>query len=284
MKFDVIIGNPPYQNTVKNGSGSGSGTAPLYVLFTQLAEKLCKTNGFISLVTPSAIFTGSEDRTKYLVGRRSLFSVNKIDFTADQYFEVGDRLCRWSAFNHRNPIIADVSGGRQIVLQKTAFVVEDVILDSIIQKLFSDDAMRLSFTNKGGTTTSAETEKSNRREGHFQYEYDINGKTFFLKHRCKNYSAFKIFVPQLTNPKTFQFYTAENKGANQSTYTYEVNSLEEGKQITKLLNHPIYLWIINQTRSSSRLQKTYLDRMPIVEIEEVLSKEQLDYIRSQMTQ
>jgi hypothetical protein len=47
MKFDVIVGNPPYQ------SEKGTGTQPLWPLFVQTAHTHLKSAGILAMITPN---------------------------------------------------------------------------------------------------------------------------------------------------------------------------------------------------------------------------------------
>ena len=53
MKFDVIVGNPPYQMT---GGGGGSGHSPLYNIFVDLAREMKPR--YISMIIPSRWMAG----------------------------------------------------------------------------------------------------------------------------------------------------------------------------------------------------------------------------------
>lgn len=83
MKFDVIIGNPPYQISV-NESGKGLGAIPLYHKFIEQAIKL--NPRYLSMIIPSRWFAGGVGLESF---RKSMLSDKRISHIVD-YIDSND--------------------------------------------------------------------------------------------------------------------------------------------------------------------------------------------------
>ena len=57
VKFDVVIGNPPYNDEFDNGGGTGKRAMALYPAFIEKAQRLSK---YVSMITPTRWYTQPE--------------------------------------------------------------------------------------------------------------------------------------------------------------------------------------------------------------------------------
>ena len=77
MKFDVIIGNPPYQLSV-NESGKGLGAIPLYQKFVEQAKKLKPR--YLCMIIPSRWFAGGVGLNTF---RQEMLSDTRLHYIID---------------------------------------------------------------------------------------------------------------------------------------------------------------------------------------------------------
>ena len=83
MKFNTIVGNPPYQQ-MDNGSGRGMSAIPLYHLFVDVAKRTDPR--YISMITPSRWFAGGKGLDDF---RQSMITDRHLACIVD-YFDSAD--------------------------------------------------------------------------------------------------------------------------------------------------------------------------------------------------
>jgi len=294
MKFDVIIGNPPYQSDNGGGSQRGSTSNPLWWEITNKSLTLLKNDGLLSFITPTNIVKGGDHFTKLFLGLDRQYDLDFVDFSADNSFKVGIQICRWVARNSKTDYnVVTVNDGREFPTDSISKLSENSEFDSVINTMFScgntlnfNQTNRYDFQNverdlkKKDLPIEWAKDLTLTQDDVHQYPVNINGKIKYSRVKWKNNGTPRLFIAKMQNPLRVE-YSSEWE-ADGSTFTMVFDTEEEALLTKSYLDDPRYQWVIEQTRVSGRVNGTTISKLPNTPIEEVLSSDQLSYIQSQL--
>ena len=294
MKFDYIIGNPPYQDK-KEGSRSGSSDSPLWWQITEKSFDLLKENGTICFITPTGIVSGSDKFTSLFLGKNAKYDLQSVNFDANNYFNVGIEICSWIAKKSKPSHSVAINDGRVIDSSCVNYISVDKNFDDIFKTLVNYTGERLSFNQSNRYDYNAvarELKKSNlpvewakelveHQDDEHPYSVANNNKIKYSRVKWKDYGVWRVFVPQFSSDKDLTFWVDDKMAATGTTWTHRCNSKEEAEKILSYVNTPEYKWIINRLRVSSRITGK-IRSLPANSLSKVLSQEQLNYIQSQL--
>jgi hypothetical protein len=118
-KFDVVIGNPPYQSSTN--SEDKNNKQPIWPAFLEQAIVNAKENGYIAFITPRTWASGSRNKTKNIFKDKKILELN---MNISKYFNVGIDICSYIIQNcpsdHQETRVQDILG-EELILNLSAF-------------------------------------------------------------------------------------------------------------------------------------------------------------------
>ena len=245
MQFDVIIGNPPYQD-----ADTMSHDKKLWTKFFDSSLELLTPGGILSFVTPNSLVGRTRLPAKRRVQLSTTYSLDSIDHATNSYFpQVGVDVCSWvvSKVPYKGEtLVVDSQGSRTVNLcDELPVPLATKVIDDLVEKIRDR-------IGPGGVPELQreynDVDQVPKEDGKYLNYYSGRNKSFRTDSKCKNTGQLKVVFSFSATYKQW-FITKQNiSGTN--VYV-PVSSVEEGLEIGESLMHPIISYYIDNWRRTA---------------------------------
>jgi site-specific DNA-methyltransferase (adenine-specific) len=285
-KFDVIVGNPPYQDTEEETGERKQKSHNLYSKFIVKGYELLNNDGYLCIVCPASWMTpfgntsgkSSKESFKRLFRENRLLYLNLNDI---QGFDVGSTF---TAFvmqkNIDNNSVTKVRGRfkkhaytSNVKISSKHIWLPSILTEealSILEKTSFADVVKFDVYNDNYfhpvVVNSSKGKKILRDKPSDDCKYEqfhTNVKSKWANIPHPNQSEYKVlftksgyFRPQLDTGF---------KGTTEAAFWIPVNSELQGKNVVKILNNKLYLFIVNVSKWSGFNMPEVVQSLPFVD-------------------
>ena len=287
MKFDVIVGNPPYQINDKN---SNKKAEKLWTKFISKSYDLLNNNGYLSLVTPTSWLSGSKNIKKGSYGVMDLFKENNLISIGKGFIfpNVSISTHYWILKKDKNyqstEVIDSISGETFNINIGDGFYPSDLnkIKTNIIQKVFSKESFEWipatsMYTKWRKEATNEETEINNVKTyvkgGNFE-----NTQYAYFKQECKPElnSIKKVIVPLSGAEKFSPYIDIEGKPFCCDSYVFPIKENDVTvESVSSVFYSKLFKFLIQNYRTSGFIQYAVVKKLPKFNLSKVWTDEEI---------
>jgi hypothetical protein len=287
-RFDIIIGNPPYQAVTKNAISIGAGNN-LYTKFIYYADMILNKNGYLLFITPPTFFSIGKSNNIYL--RKEVFNNYYYHFInleeCAKYFNVGSKFIYYliqknNKKNKNVEIICKYNNNIYNTKLNQSLLIRDYlpylltykalnILDKV-KNNYNDKLSILNYSvmnkkkifilNKIKEETNEEYKKK-AFLNNFIYPIQVTGsQVVYSSKKCIYQNDKKIIMSRSGYLKPF--YDDGEIGVGSDSLFIIIKDENEGNKILKLLNSKLYIFYIKINKWSGFHHKKVLQDLPNV--------------------
>lgn len=276
MKFDVVCGNPPYNEptTSEKHSTKQKGQKATWTKFVDLSWDLLKDDGYLIYVTPNN-WLRETNYLKKVMKKKNLVSARiDSDLIKRQYFpKIGSTFTWFMVKNSEKTVkpkmYAGSNGGKLVELNVT---LDDVIpqknLDatslSIFNKVFKSNKKAVLLNT--WTRKNEVNEKFHKREKtstHFYkalYSGNESNKYRWLNKQTSTANKHKAVIYRSSSSDIFYDY----KNSTTDNVYYSIwKTREEAEHYVNLMNTGLYKFLIKNTKSAGAIVSV-INKIPLI--------------------
>jgi hypothetical protein len=306
--FDIIIGNPPYQQVDEKGHSKGGGNN-LYSKFIYKGYELLKKDGYLVFINPPTYFgVGRSNNKDDMNIRKDIFNNCNILYInleeCNKYFpNIGSLFIYYviqknERINKKLEIICryDNKNYTSIINQK---LLNDMIyipylltnMSINICKKIKDTENKLKIFHSPDNRGDKKHVKKLKNE-EFKYPIQATGvQVLYSSKPCKNQYDKKVLMSRSGYLKPF--YDNGVIGVGGDCFCCLVNNKEDGDYIIKLLESKLYTFYININKWSGFHHLSVLQDIPYIKIDDIndeyiykyfkLDEEEIKFVESVIT-
>ena len=279
MKFDVVVGNPPYQD--KTGNENSTNSKALYVSFVERAIAL--SNNYIALVIPSA-WSGPKNSSL----KTTIFEENQplvFNTHKTKWFKVEMNTCYFITIKGRkgSTILTDNFNNKICVtLDRTSSIPTDLATLSIQSKIktFARDTNLAEIWLRGSLHLNqiVEIEKGVEFIAAVGRSNDpFTTVTIDPRDETTGAGAHKVVIPNMASNDSIgnvKIARPDHVGGH-SVVFLTTNSQTESENLKEYLESSIVRWIIKSVKISTPNSKTVFSFIPRIDLSRKWTNDEL---------
>ena len=262
MKFDVIIGNPPYQNANSNGN-------KIWPKFITYSMELLEDDGILLLLTPKTWINASGSSMSKLQNKMLENDISFIDNDVNEYFsvesDIGYFMMNKSPYKGKTKIkdndkeyIIELKNGNNPLSE------EEIFIDNICSKMenygnkieYDKVSTKISrLTNMSKNVLKKEDAVSFEKNDEYKYTIQYTPATQIF---AKNIEIEKTFYPKVILSSQGDYYNEKHPDKNifitdnilqgLGTLSIKCKNINQCKNVKKYLISKLYIFFVGQKK------------------------------------